>query len=263
MHLLLALKSLHDAGIVHRGKPDLLAPIVSTLTSLVDLNDGAILWNIKSMEGWTPAQLYECLGRPRKILLTAEEGGPAELVETKRFPLDMLTHPASLADFGHAIKTGTKVENTVQSPNMFCAPERFHGANPSFESDMWSYTFIFAQLYLGTEVIWGENRSLIDRLVQTLGPFPAAWKECYCGVGEPKDWWYDQLGQIPRPQLLGGVEALEAKIDRLRPEVCENEKFHALAVMRKGFCIYPERRITAAQLLEDPSFNAVMSYYRH
>jgi hypothetical protein len=31
--------------------------------------------------------------------------------------------------------------------------------------------------------------------------------------------------------------------------------------MYKGFYVIPEQRITAAQLLEDTSFNALMSYY--
>jgi hypothetical protein len=32
--------------------------------------------------------------------------------------------------------------------------------------------------------------------------------------------------------------------------------------MRKGFCYLPENRMTATQLLEDPSFRAILEIYR-
>ena len=66
---------------------------------------------------------------------------------------------------------------------------------------------------------------------------------------------------MPRSNILGGYETLEHKIDRLRPDVCQEEREHALSIMYRGFSCAPEHRITAALLLEDPSFNALMSYY--
>ena len=66
---------------------------------------------------------------------------------------------------------------------------------------------------------------------------------------------------MPRSHVLGGYETLEAKIRRIRPDACQDEREHALSAMYKGFCYVPEDRVTAAQLLEDPSFHVVMSYY--
>jgi serine/threonine protein kinase len=196
------------------------------------------------------------------VLLTEDEGAPGELVEAIQFPHEMLRHPVCLCDFGLAIRSGTVVANTAQDPPLFCAPERLHGINPSFASDMWSFTCIFAMLYLGVEAIWGGGPTLVSRIVSIAGPLPARWKGSFGGGNTAKDWWYDQSGQMPRLDIMGGYETLEEKIDRLRPDICKAEREHVLSVMYKGFTCAPEHRITAAQLLEDPSFNALMSYYR-
>jgi serine/threonine protein kinase len=236
---------------------------ISELSSCIDLNSGAVLWSIEPIDQWTTAEKYRRLGRPRKVILTEDQGGPGELVEAIQFPHEMLRHPVSLCDFGLSIRSGTVVENTGQSPPLFCAPERLHRINPSFASDMWSFTCIFAKLYLGVEAIWGEGPTLVSRIIGTVGgPLPAHWKGFYGDGSTAKDWWYDQSGQMPRSSIVGGYETLEEKIDRLRPDICKRERELALSVMHKGFACAPERRITAAQLLEDPSFNALMLYYR-
>ena len=173
----------------------------------------------------------------------------------------MLRHPVRLGDFGHAIKSGTRVEHTEQLPPLFCAPERLHGVNPSCASDMWSYTCLFAKIYLGVEAIYGGGPSMMSRIVGMLGPLPAHWRGRYGNGTTSHDWWYDQSGQIPRTHILGGYETLEHKVDRIRPDICQDERKHALSIMYRGFCYTPENRITAAQLLEDHSFNALMSYY--
>jgi len=92
-------------------------------------------------------------------------------------------------------------------------------------------------------------------------PLPEHWRGYYGDGTTAHDWWYDQSGQMPRTDILGGYETLEHKIDRLRPEISRDEREHALSIMYRGFAYLPEQRITAAQLLEDPSFNALMSYY--
>ena len=79
----------------------------------------------------------------------------------------------SLGDFGLAAKSGTPVEQKVQSPAIYCAPERLHNTNPSLASDMWSYMCIFAELYLGFPLFYGSaHSSVIDFIVKTLGPLP-------------------------------------------------------------------------------------------
>jgi serine/threonine protein kinase len=221
-----------------------------------------VLWSIDPIDHWTTAEKYQRLGRPRKVPLSEEEGIPGELVESVRFPPDMLRHPVCICDFGLSITSGTRVENTVQLPPLFCAPERLHGVFPSCASDMWSFTCIFAKLYLGVEAIYGGGPRMISRIIGMLGlPLPEHWRGYYGDGTTAHDWWYDQSGQMPRTDILGGYETLEHKIDRLRPEISRDEREHALSIMYRGFAYLPEQRITAAQLLEDPSFNALMSYY--
>ncbi|KAI1752693.1 kinase-like protein [Xylaria castorea] len=241
--LLRSLKRLHAAGIIHS-----------------DINSGAAMWDIgNAFDRWPTAEIYKHLGRPRKVRLSEEYGG-GELVEPVRFPPNMLLPNLHLGDFGHSIVSGTKPEHPMQLPLLFCAPERFHGADQSFASDMWSFTFLFAQLYLGVEVTYGDGLTFVSRLVGTLGPFPVHWRGRYPN-NKGKDWWYDQTDQMPRSEILGGYKTLEHRIDFLRPEISPEERKLALEVFRKGFEYLPEKRITAAQLLEDPSFNALMAYY--
>lgn len=220
------------------------------------------MWDIGSIDHWSTTEIYQRLGRPRKALLTEEEGGPGEFVEPAKFPHDMIRPSLHLGDFSHSTSSGTVTENKTQFPHSFCAPERFHGADPSFASDMWSFTCILFMLYTRHEFTHGDGLTFVSRMVGSLGPFPEQWKGCYAEKDTTQNWWYDQPGQMPRSQVKGGYETLENKIDRLRPDTCRDERDLALAVMRKGFCYDPEQRITAEQLLEDPSFNALMYYYK-
>ncbi|KAI1313353.1 kinase-like protein [Xylaria venustula] len=247
-HLLAGLKRLHAAGIIHS-----------------DLNDGAVMWHIGSRcDRWSTSELYQHLGRPRKVLLSSvlanlpKELGSGELVHPVVFPENMLRPGLHLGDFGHSIISGTVPRNPMQLPLLFCAPERFHGCNQTFASDIWSFTCIFAQLYLGSEITYGDGLSFVSRLVGTLGPFPVHWKGRYpenCGY----DWWYDQTCTMPRTG--GNYITLEERIDNRRPEISPKERELALEVFRKGFQYLPENRPTAAQFLEDPSFKALMAYY--
>lgn len=54
---------------------------------------------------------------------------------------------------------------------------------------------------------------------------------------------------------------LAAKIKRARPEASQTEIKKVLSFMSKGFCL-PESRMSAAELLEDASFKAVMQIGR-
>ena len=60
-------------------------------------------------------------------------------------------------DFGLNVKDGTSVRIKQQAPYYFCAPERLHGADPSLASDMWIYMRLFAALYLGNNVFYGNG----------------------------------------------------------------------------------------------------------
>jgi hypothetical protein len=78
---------------------------------------------------------------------------------------------------------------------------------------MWSFTCIFAMLYLRVEAIWGNGPTLLSHIVGTVGPFPEYWKGRF-GEGT-QDWWYNQSGKMPRSHILGGYKTLEHKVDRL------------------------------------------------
>ena len=113
----------------------------------------------------------------------------------------------TLADFGLAVKSGSSVEREGEPPAIYCAPERFHGVEAGFASDMWSYMCIFADLCIGFSLFHGSiPRSALDFMVKSLGPLPSTWRNTYYGGGQCDESWYDQNGE---PDLH---QSLEAKV---------------------------------------------------
>ena len=123
-----------------------------------------------------------------------------------------------------AFKAGTKVERTVLSPHLFRAPELFHNVDPSLASDMWSYMCISSQLYFNW-VPWQHPRrsTMLDEMVEILGPLPEQWKGNYIG-DEYNNWWYDQSTSS---DLKSAIERL---IQRERPETSPTERNHVLNI---------------------------------
>lgn len=70
------------------------------------------------------------------------------------------------------------------------------------------------------------------------------------------------LGTITQRLLIPRERDLAARIARMRPDTSQAERELVLSIMHKGFCYLPERRITAEQLLQDPSFRAIMDIYQ-
>ena len=176
-----------------------------------------------------------------------------------KVPEKLRTDTVYLTDFGLAIKAGTSVEYKAQCPVDYCAPERFHNADPSYASDIWSYMCIFARLYIGCNPFgyFGTTASLVSTLVDVLGSLPEQWRGHYNASDTVYDFWYDPFRK-PDPKRM-----LESTIERTRPDASSSERCHALSIMSKGFCYDPERRITAAQLLQDPSFQAITGVSMH
>lgn len=262
--LLVALKSLHDAGLVHRGTPhpQFSSRFLVLLSRLdadqsTDLNEGALMWEMPlSFDEYDTATKYQWLGRPKKVFLGDYLWKRGELVQQVTTPLDLLGSKLYLGDFGLTIKIGTAVRIKEQAPYYFCAPERLHGADPSFASDMWSYMCLFAALYLGNNVFYGNGgESTAFSWVEQLGAMPNHWKGRFWRPEEVNDAWYDQT-TTPDPE-----RDLAARIARMRPDASQAERELVLSIMHKAFCYLPERRITAEQLLQDPSFRAIMDIY--
>ncbi|KAI1148154.1 hypothetical protein F4825DRAFT_112486 [Nemania diffusa] len=217
------------------------------------------MWDIApGMDQWSKDEIYRHVGRSRKVQLSEDQGG-GDLVEPVQFPNDLLRNTCRFGDFGHSILSGTVLENPCQRPLLFCAPERFHGVQPSDASDMWSFMCIVFELYTRVEIVYSDGLTFVHRLVGMLGPFPTHWRGHFVSAGAGQDWWYDHTGEMPRTQ--GDLITLEERLDCLRPEISRKERELALQVFRKGFEYLPEKRLTAAQLSEDPSFNALLAYY--
>lgn len=209
------------------------------------------------MNNSSVAAKYEQIGRPKKIRLDPDRWKAGELVMPMKAQESMIGDDLSLGDFGLAIKSGTLVSQKLQSPAIYCAPERVHDHDPTFATDMWSYMCILAELYMGYALFYGSgNSSIVSCIVHALGPLPTSWKGTYKAGGVDNDWWYDQDHE------LDPTASLEAKVARLRPDVDAVERELVLSVLRKGLSYQPQDRLTARELLEDASFKALMETYR-
>lgn len=200
---------------------------------------------------------YQCIGRPKKMPLYPDLWKTGELVMPMQVHKSLIGDDISLGDFGLAFKSGTPVSQKLQSPLIYCAPERMHNHGPAFATDIWSYMCIFAQLYMGYNLFHGATSSLIvSSMIHTLGPFPTMWRGTYETGGACNDQWYDE--GYERVSSM----ALENRVARHRPDADPVERELVLSVLRKGLSYLPENRLTASQLLEDNSFKALMEIYR-
>lgn len=208
--------------------------------------------------GTTIATKYKYLGRPRKMPLPTPEPmwKDGQLVMPVKPHESLVEGTTTLGDFGLAIKSGTSVDCKIQSPAIYCAPERIHNINPSFASDMWSYMCIFGELCLGFPLFYGAAySSAVEFVVRSLGPLPLSWKGSYDGDGQHDESWYDQ-SRGPDLHL-----ALEAKVKRARDKISTTEQQLVLSILRRGLSYSPEHRLSARQLLEDASFKELMAMY--
>lgn len=205
------------------------------------------------------AAKYKAFGRPLKqtipfVDLTWKKG---ELVSPIEVPADYRTEEFYLGDFGLA----TKIDDDSVSPPrgyppmQFCSPDRLHKEGPSFACDMWSYMIIFGELYLGfTPFHTWRKGGILTALVRCLGPLPERWKGLYTHPGG-FDSWYDQ-SNVPDPS-----NNLASVIAYFRPDADPAEREQVHSVMSRVFTYYPEKRPTAAQLLQDSTFRAIMGRY--
>lgn len=216
------------------------------------------MFGLSPLDMYDTATKYQYLGRPQKMILpsASTQHKPGELVMPMAPRKELVTNDVLLGDFGMSIPAGASVTQKWQSPLVYCAPERLHGEDPSFASDMWSYTCLLAELYLRCPLFWGAAPlRVITFVVKTLGPLPAQWKDLYQLGGKCDPEWYNQ-DRKPCSHL-----GLEHKIPHLRPEIDPTEVQLVLDILRWGLSYLPENRPTAAQLLDSDLFKDLMAIY--
>lgn len=117
------------------------------------------------------------------------------MVEPAKFPPSLIDSNVYLCDFGILVNASTTVSNKLQSPRYYCAPELFHGIQPSFASDLWSYMCVFFEVYAKGVPFSGASRAgILETMVDRLEGFPTEWKGRYDAGDklEAKDLWYKQ-----------------------------------------------------------------------
>ncbi|GKZ72256.1 hypothetical protein AnigIFM50267_008618 [Aspergillus niger] len=170
------------------------------------------------------------LGRPlRQVIDDIDLWKRGELVQPLQVPESLRTEDFYIGDFALAKKVGPAC-------------------------DMWSYMILFSELYLGIPPFSTlYPGGILSAITKNLGPLPEEWKGLYVFSGG-LDSWYDQ-SQGPDP------DSLEFLVSYHRPDADPTERQHLLTLMKKMFTYCPEERLTATQLLQDPSFKAIMNNY--
>lgn len=211
------------------------------------------MWGVEPLDHLPRSAKYEALGRPLKQMIPVDDlWKKGELVGPVKVPQSLHTTKFYLGDYGLAKKVSDPTTPRGYPPLQYCSPDRLHRKDPSPACDMWSYMVLFAQLYIGYVPFSSfYNGGIIGGLVMALGPLPEEWKGHYTH-SEGRDFWYDQ-NQKPHPEWT-----LESRMANLRPDADPTERSHALSIMHRVFTYDPAKRLTAAQLLRDPSFRAIM-----
>lgn len=214
------------------------------------------MWEMKPINDLPRSEKYKKLGRPLRMTIPELElWKPGELVRPFNVPEDLRSEQFYLGDFGLAKRLADPETEKGYPPILYCSPERLHGREPSYACDMWSYMVIFCVLYLRFPPFRPCFRGgVISGMVKCLGPLPVEWKG-FSKNPKSRDDWYDQC-QPPDPG-----EHLSEQIAYYRPETGPVERQHMLDVMSKVFVYDPDKRLSAAELLQDPSFLALMEIY--
>lgn len=226
------------------------------LIKYTDINNENVMWGIVPLENLDRAAKYKVLGRPLKMAIPDKPWRQGEVVKPIEIPDDLRTEMFYLGDFGLAMNPDNPVTQPGRPPIHYCSPERLHNHNPSFACDIWSYMCLFTELYVGfTPFHTWANGGVVTTIVKLSGPLPAQWKGHYCTPSKTLDSWYAQ-DSTSKPE-----SNLERLILRGRPDASPIERKHALSIMSRGFSISPEKRPTATQLLQDPSFKAIIDMH--
>jgi len=214
------------------------------------------MWGIAPIDGLSRSAKYELLGRPLKQTIPfVNLWKKGELVSPVKFPEDLRIDEFYLCDFGLAKKIGDITAQCGYPPMHYCSPDRLHGYEPSFACDMWSYMAIFTMLYLRLPPFpTFLDGGIVSGMVECLGPLPEQWKDLYTHPGR-LDSWYDQS------QTADPKHDLAANIAYYRPDADLAERQLVQSIMLKVFIYDPEKRLTAEELLQYPSFRALMDRY--
>ncbi|KAI0841695.1 kinase-like protein [Hypoxylon sp. FL0890] len=226
-----------------------------------DLTPSNILFELRDIQTWSEAQIYDTFGDIRTEELRLHNGSysehaPKEVVRAVEFTNleDHLLDNIRIIDFGQSYNAN-EPPTGLGTPLFYFPPELCFGYPPSKKSDVWALACIIFEVQTWrplVPMVFQNFEILVGTLRFTLGTLPLEWRTKYSddyasndlhGQGAP-DIWFDEKFPLewPLPSLI------DEKASHLSPD----EKEELLHLLRAMLAFEPSQRISAKEVLDHP-----------
>ncbi|KAF2493387.1 kinase-like protein [Lophium mytilinum] len=232
---------LHSAGICHG-----------------DLTDNNVLFEIKDLQQWSEAELYQHLGAPKAATLLQFNGDPAppsapveavSAINYSNFDTGLFSGRTRIVDFGEAFSTSSPPAGLGTAASYF-APEMLFGYPPSLASDVWALGCLIFEMHTSrvfAPAFFGSVEEALGMTHAALGALPEAWQDSWCDKAKPltsgpgkKHYWFDDQIQRSRP--------LDSEVRKAMPELSLEELDLLLDLLKGTLAYEPSHRLTAAKV---------------
>jgi serine/threonine-protein kinase SRPK3 len=213
---------------------------------------------MNNFDGWTESEIYKCLGQPRMATLRLLSGapagvhGPKKIVEAIRYSnMDnqLLTGNVRIIDFGESFFLSKPQVGLLGIPAAYFAPETLFGWSASAASDVWALACLIYEVLTMRPLIcifFGRLDEALSEVVQTLGPFPRAWQDCFFDKSYQKAFepgknhpWFDS-SDLRHP--------LESLVRNIKPQLTVKEIDSLLDLLEGALAYEPINRLSAEQI---------------
>ena len=223
-----------------------------------DLTASNILFDLNNIDTWSEVEVYQRLGPPQTDKVCSRSGAtvvphaPHYLVDSIQYShtiAEYLTGSIRITDFGEAFFLKKPPTPFPGTPACYFAPEMLFGHPASAQSDIWALGCLVFQLRAWRPLFctfFGVHAEVFLEIVNTLGPFPKAWQNTFCGDYDhtmfvPGHWgpWFDS------GTLRHSLESLVSQMKR-KPTAEETSAF--LDILKGAVQYEPSCRCSAQQL---------------
>lgn len=246
-----------------------------------DITPANVLFRLNRPDTWSDHAVYERLGNPIRdpVIPLAAEGNnasaPQYLVEPAalaRIDSSFLCEDVVLIDPGQAYISAAYSTHDTGTPLPYCAPELLFDSNASFPSHIWALACTLFAMRAGTPpfaAFFCSLDEILRQIVQTIGKLPEPWWSKW----QTRQFFFEANGQ-PLKAWPNGIQlAVKYPLDEMIRDIgleddspanppqrslmespgtglSESEAHVLEDLMRRSLNLFPERRISAKQVME-------------